>query len=102
MDKSVVSAVDEIVLNSVVPDLTILLDVDLETSNSRKGQREYSDTFDEEVADFHQRVRQDYLAQAKERPDKFFVVDGRGGVEEIHQKVFNKVVSLLNRHAELQ
>jgi dTMP kinase len=60
----------------LVPDLTLLLDVDAETGLRRrqKGGGEWNrlDAYDLE---FHRRVRAGYLELAKQEPDRWVVVD---------------------------
>ena len=70
------------------PDVTFLIDIDLETSlarakrrNERIGQAE--SRIDEESVAFHERVRQGYLALAESEPERFIVIDGRGAIGEV-------------------
>lgn len=88
IDASLVLDLDRIACRGLKPDLTFLIDIDLETSlarakrrNERTGNSE--SRLDEESAAFHERVRQGYLALAKSEPERFFVIDGRGGIGEV-------------------
>lgn len=57
------------------PDLTILLDVSPETGLKRATQDRSADRFEQEVVDFHRRVREAYLELAKNEPDRIRVID---------------------------
>ncbi|MEC5206430.1 dTMP kinase [Vogesella urethralis] len=69
------------------PDLTILLDVPLEVSQARLSQSRLPDRFEREREDFHQRVRQMYLARAQANPGRFVVIDARGDIDAIQQDI---------------
>ena len=88
LDRDVVLDLDRIACRGLRPDITILIDIDLETSlarakrrNERVGQSE--SRIDEESAAFHERVRRGYLALAAGEPDRFIVIEGRGGIGEV-------------------
>lgn len=88
IDAGVVLDLDRIACRGLKPDVTFLIDIDLDTSlarakrrNERVGSAE--SRIDEESAAFHERVRQGYLALAKSEPDRFVVIDGRGGIGEV-------------------
>lgn len=74
-----------------VPDLTIVFDIDVETSMQRVGKEK--DRMESAGIEFHNRVRNGYLEIAKNEPERVKVVDGREGIE----KVFENVKDLINK-----
>lgn len=80
----------------LMPDITVLLDVPAATAKQRQAQstRQY-DRLEAEAEDFHTRVRESYLSLANAEPERFLVVNGELGVEEIHQMITAKVSDLL-------
>lgn len=80
-----------------VPDLTLVLDVEVEVGLKRareRNQRENSEAwgrFEAEDLDFHRRVREGYQLLVKRAPDRILLVDASGTSEE----VFNKILGLL-------
>ena len=72
------------------PDLNILLDLPPQSIFERRIAAE-KDTFDAAPQDFHQRVREGYLAQASQEPSRWLVLDAtrprRALALEIWQKV---------------
>jgi dTMP kinase len=92
LDLEMVSDLDRIACRGLKPDVTLLIDIDLETSlmrarhrNERVGSSE-SRMEDEGVA-FHERVRQGYLALAKNEPHRIAVIDGRASISEVGQRI---------------
>ncbi|HEU5021527.1 MAG TPA: dTMP kinase [Bryobacteraceae bacterium] len=88
LDPTIVRELDRIACQSIRPDLTVLIDIDLETSlarakrrNERAGQSE--SRIDDESAAFHESVRRGYLDLAASEPDRFVVIDGRAGIGEV-------------------
>lgn len=88
IDTNVVLDLDRIACRGLKPDITLLIDIDLETSlarakrrNERSGNSE--SRIDEENAAFHDRVRKGYLELARSEPDRFVVIDGRGAIGEV-------------------
>jgi dTMP kinase len=78
----------------LMPDLTILIDIALETSLARARARGLSETetrMDGQAAEFHERVRQAYLAIAAREPGRFRVIDGRGSIEETAEAIWQAV-----------
>jgi dTMP kinase len=79
------------------PDLTILLDIDLETSFSRLGQRENLDRIEAESGakpdenGFMARVARSYRELAQRHSDRIVVVDARMSVERVAESVRGSV-----------
>lgn len=74
------------------PDLTILLDMPVERSAGRLHRS--LDRIEQRPAEYHQRVRENYLAQAKADPARVRVLSADRNKEEIHQDVMNLVRAL--------
>ena len=73
-------------VQGIVPDLTVLLDVDANTGQSRL---ESKDRLDRESADFHNKVNQAFRDLAKANPERYIVIDAAKPVDEIAELVFN-------------
>ena len=74
------------------PDLTLVFDVDVETSMKRVGKEK--DRMESAGIDFHNRVRNGYLELAKQEPARIKVLDATKTIEEIHEKVVDIVEKL--------
>lgn len=57
------------------PDLTILMDLSVEDARKRRGHRgDAEDRMESEADTFHEKVRNSFLQQAKEAPDRWLVL----------------------------
>jgi dTMP kinase len=79
----------------LLPDLTILLDLDEASRIERMGGRTKYDRLEAEAGDFHSLVRAAYLTLAAEEPDRFLVVDATEPVELIAEIIQGRVATLL-------
>jgi len=78
------------------PDLTILLDLDADAARGRLDEaRTRFDRLEAEASEFHNRVREAYLALAEAEPDRFLVVDAARPVDEIAAEIRDRVTGLL-------
>jgi dTMP kinase len=80
----------------VQPDLTVLLDLPPEVGLARARGRAVADRLESESLEFHQRVRQTFLALAEVEPDRYLVVDARRTPEEIAAAIRVRVADLLS------
>jgi dTMP kinase len=74
------------------PNLTILLDLSVEASQSRRQQRsqitgQSEDRIESEADAFHQRVRQSFLNQAQNGTDDWLVLDATKSQEQLFQEL---------------
>jgi dTMP kinase len=80
----------------LLPDLTVLLDLDPAVGRERLTEsRTRYDRLEAEEADFHERVRAAYLALAEAEPERFLVLDATRPVEELQQSIRDRVSHLL-------
>jgi len=82
VDLADLEAATELAIGSCLPDLTVLIDIDIDTANERRA-RNAEDRFESADAQFHERVREGYLTMAGADRAHWFVVDGRVTLEEV-------------------
>lgn len=75
-------------LERVWPDLTVILDIDLETATPR--MKSELDRIEQRSDEYHKRVRQGFLELA-EKYDNVVVVDASDDIEKVHKKVVEAV-----------
>ena len=81
------------------PDLTILLDLDIEIGLHRAGQRGDKDRFEQEEKKFFQRVRQCYLQMANDQPERYRVIDASKPLDAVQsqiQQMLDDVIPVLS------
>ena len=76
----------------LTPDLTVLLDLQVEYRLSRKTP---GDRFEREETAFHQRVRNGYLEMANEDPERWLIIDGSLRKKEIEGFIWERIEQLL-------
>jgi dTMP kinase len=75
------------------PDLTILLDLPPAEGLSRRAPS--ADRLEAEPADFHQRVREGFLAQAAAEPDRYLVLDATRPPDQLSREIQERIRDLL-------
>jgi dTMP kinase len=76
---------------SLFPTLTIVIDLSAETGI---GRLKSHDHLEAEPLAFHERVRQEFLQIARLDPERYLVVDGTQTIEQIHNEIINRVVTI--------
>ena len=73
-----VSLINQFAVGNMVPDVTVVIDLDAEVGLSRVKHRanDLPDRMEQENIQFYQKVRNGYLMLAKAMPERFIVVDG--------------------------
>ena len=78
------------------PDLTVYLDLDVETGLRRKAATpEEWNRMEAQAVEFHQRVREGYLQLAAQDPERWLVLDATLPVEVIQGQIRERVMSML-------
>jgi len=92
----IVLTLDRIACRGLVPDLTLIVDIDVETSLARARVRNTrmrsSETrMDEQSVEFHRKVRDAYHALAQQQPQRIRLVDGRASVKAVAHNIWEIV-----------
>lgn len=93
LDRSKFLALEHWVHAHVQPDLTLLFDLPLDVARERIAlASRVLDRFEQERAEFHERVRLAYLERAHANPSRIRVVDANNSLDSI-RKTLEQVVS---------
>jgi dTMP kinase len=82
-----VGIVEQLVLDDLEPDLTLLFDVPVELGMRRVAGRGAADRFEVESIKFFERVRSAYLERAAANPQRFSVIDASQNEADVWQQV---------------
>jgi dTMP kinase len=98
LGEETVLTLDRIACHGLSPDLTLLVDVDLETGLARAqarnaGAAAFETRMDDQAIEFHRKVREAYLDLAKKHAARFRVIDGRGTPESVAARVWESVAA---------
>jgi len=84
LDRAKLQQLEQWVHGHLQPDLTLLFDLPLEVARERIAlASRVLDRFEQERADFHERVRQAYLERAHSSPARIRVIDAQQSIEKI-------------------
>lgn len=104
LGREVVLALDRIACQGLAPDLTVIVDIDLDTSLERARARNSAvegnveTRMEEQAAEFYRRVREGYREMVRLEPHRFAVVDGRGDIRTVARAVWEAVQGKLPPH----
>ena len=84
LDRAKLQQLEHWVHGHLQPDLTLLFDLPLDVARERIAlASRVLDRFEQERADFHERVRQAYLERAHSSPMRIRVIDAQQSIEKI-------------------
>ncbi len=97
-----VLAAHKLALGDLLPDLTICVDIDVETGLNRAHKRnsdgqENEGRLDQQSLDFHRRVAEGYRKIARLEPERFHLVSGVGDSAEVAERVWREIEPVLRR-----
>ncbi|MBY0485440.1 dTMP kinase [Nitrosomonas sp.] len=81
------SILEQWVQGTLQPDLTLYFDVPVGVGRQRVSQGGNMDRFEQEQADFFQRVRDTYLGRAKQFPERIKLIDSSQSLAEVKAAV---------------
>ncbi len=105
LDVAVVRWVNEVATGGLLPDLTILLDMDPAAGLARAragkgGAAGRGDRLEQEALAFYERVREGFLRLAAESPQRFAVLDASGEIAQVRRQVVETVERFLGQPRE--
>ena len=98
VDQRLIKALERVSLGELYPDLTLILDVPVGLGLKRAARRRGGanpDRFEAEAIDFHDKLRQAYLALAAAEPDRCVIIDAAAPKEKVARQVWKAVNSRL-------
>ena len=94
LDRKVVRQLNAFAVGDCVPDITFLLDVDLETARSRMQQPRRPDRMEQQTVEFYEQVRDGYQELAKWQRDRIVVIKGWQSPHDIEKEIWETLVKL--------
>jgi len=102
VDQKLLNVLERVSVGELAPDLTVILDlpvqVGLERAKLRRGPAQ-ADRFEGEGADFHEKLREAYLAIAAREPDRCVVIDAIASKDVVADAIWQAVQSRLQPSA---
>jgi len=100
MDIDTLDRINDFAISGRKPDLTILLDLDIERGFERltdryAGGAGAADRFEREAREFHHRVREGYHTLAEHEPNRFRIIDSDQEIDVVSAAIWNVVAGAL-------
>ena len=96
VDNALLEVLDQLSCQGLVPDLTLLLDMDSNAGLARTIQRGDAESrFETKGAAFHQKVRQSFVERAEKFPNRIVKIDGARPADAVTMDVIAAVRALL-------
>lgn len=89
MDMTAIATLEQLVQQTLRPDLTLLLDVPVEIGMARASARSAPDRFESEQLQFFEAVRNLYLQRAEAEPDRFAVINASPELPVVQQQILD-------------
>ncbi|MCG3147475.1 MAG: Thymidylate kinase [Verrucomicrobiae bacterium] len=90
-----VAAINQFAIGACRPNLTLVIDLDPRIGLERARGRELFDRMENQTLDFYERVRQGYLAVARQEPDRVKVIDGSQSIAVIQEQIWELIHRVL-------
>lgn len=100
LDPRFMAALERVAVNGMVPDLTLILDLDPAEGLARAAARRGSgaaDRFERETLAIHQRRREAFLAIARAEPERCVVIDASASPAAVENAVARAALDALDR-----
>jgi dTMP kinase len=99
LDAAFMASVERVAINGMLPDMTLILDIDpaegLKRATARRGAGNGPDRFEKETLAIHQRRREAFLAIAAAEPERCIVIDASHEPEAVEDIVTAAVFAAL-------
>jgi dTMP kinase len=99
LDSAFMQELEAVAINGMVPDLTLILDLDaaegLRRANARRAAADGPDRFEKETLSIHERRREAFLAIAKAEPERCRVIDAAASADAVEDAITDSVFAAL-------
>lgn len=95
LNKTVIEELEQLVQGDLRPDLTLILDIDVELGLNRARQRGELDRFESEAISFFERVRSAYQQRAESAPDRYRLINAGATLAEVQAEIDSVLSELL-------
>lgn len=86
-DQRAIAELETLVQGDLRPDLTLILDIDVQTGLARASARSAPDRFESETVAFFERVRAVYRDLAARAPERYRIVDAGQPLEQVQRTI---------------
>ncbi|HUE65809.1 MAG TPA: dTMP kinase [Rhizomicrobium sp.] len=92
VERETIRRIDSAVLDDFAPELTLIMDLDVQIGLARAHARPGAENrFEKFGVQFHEKLRQAFLDIARRNPDRCRVIDASGTEDEVAEQIFTAV-----------
>ncbi|ACE86101.1 thymidylate kinase [Cellvibrio japonicus Ueda107] len=92
---AIIEQLENLVQQQLRPDLTLVLDIDVQKGLERASQRAELDRFESESLAFFERVRAAYHSRAAMAPERYTLIDAGQSLERVQQDIAARLEQLI-------
>ena len=97
VNKSLVNTVHKHILESIKPNLTVLLKVNIKKAFQRIKKRKFKNRYDKFDRDFYQKVQNAFIKIAKKNKRKYLIIDNSIDSNETEKIILKKIIRTLSK-----
>ena len=95
-DINLLKTLNNIAVNGIIPDLTLLFDVSTEIAQQRVGNEK--DRMESAGMEFHRKVREGYLELQKENPNRIKLINANNSIETVFNETKDIIIELIQKN----
>ena len=92
LDIELIHRMNSFATGGLTPDLTLLLDIDVEAGLQRQSEW---NRMERKAVDYHRRVREGFLEEARHHPERIVVIDATASIEAVYHEIVRQVAERL-------
>ena len=96
LDPEQVQSVINFAVGETSPDLTLLLQIPLKTSEERRARRPNTDRFEQSDRNFFERIERGYNDLAAAHPERIHLIDANLSLEQVETHIWDVVSKTMN------
>ena len=96
IDLNLIQQLNRAATASLIPDLTFILDIDLDV-RQRRLVKKVLDRLEQEAIEFHKRVREGFMQMAQAEPERIILVDGNRSTDDIASEIWSHFKLLIKK-----
>ena len=93
LDLDQIKHLNNIATSGIKPDVTFILDIDIETSLNRIGKGR--DRMENSGREFFERVRNGYIEISKQEPERVKLLNGKDTIDNLNKQIIDSVQEIL-------
>ena len=96
IDLEIVHQINHFATSGITPNLTFLIDIDIDEMERRKKQmKKKLDRMEDQHRTFFEKVRNGYLTIASQESERFYVIDGKRTINSIADEIWGQVNKII-------